>query len=801
MSMVRHNFILSFRSFLRNKTSFLINLTGLSSGLTCVLLIYLWVADELSVDKFYQQDERLYQVMNNLESTENVLTLALTPVPLANTLAAEMPEVECAVAVNDFFSWEDEGILSSGDTHIQAKGWHAGKDFFKVFSYDLVQGDRNRVLTNKNSIVISDVLAKKLFNTSDAMGKTLEWKHPLFEGVFHVSGIFKTPPANATAHFDFLVSMDVLLDNDRWAKQWTGSYAATYIILREGTDVDQFNRKIDGILKSKSPLNDKFHLFVQRYSDRYLYGHYENGRVDGGRIAYVRLFTLVALFILFIACFNFMNLATAKASLRMKEIGVKKSVGATQRTLVTRFLSESVLMALLSLLVAVPLVALFLPHFNELTGKHLSLAFEPLTIGATVGIALLTGLFSGSYPAFYLSGFKPIAVLKGKIKVSSGPLLVRRGLVILQFSLSIMFIIGLLVVSEQIRFTQTKNLGYERDNILCFQWKGELYNLWNGLQEGKSNQKFETFLSGVKNLPGVMNATNMSGSILNEIHGQSGISWSGQETDRDYIFQSPIVGFDFIETLGIEIKAGRSFSKEHHDDYSKIILNEAAVKLMGLSDPVGKTVDMNGGSEVIGVVGNFHYGSLHHAVEPLILRCATGRNVLIKIKAGTEQNTIENLKKYYHEFLPDYAFEFSFMDADYQALYQSESKVAALSQYFSAMAIIISCLGLFGLAAFTAERRMKEIGIRKILGSSSAGIIRMLAGDFTKPVLVSIALSLPISYFVARMWLSSFAYRIELSWWLFAVAGLLALFITCFTVAIQTIKAAHVNPVECLKDE
>lgn len=803
MSMLRHNFILSFRSFLRNKTSFLINLTGLSTGLTCVLLIYLWVADELAIDKFHQLDERLYQVMNNHEATQNILTIERTPAPLADALAAEMPEVEYAVAVNDFFSWESrEGILSSGDTHMQSKGWHAGKDFFNVFSYDLVQGDRNRVLADESNIVISEVLAKKLFNTTDAMGKTLEWKHPLFEGVFRVSGIFRSPPANATAQFDFLISMDILLDNDRWAKEWTGHYASTYIILREGTDIGQFNGKIDGILRSKNPRNDKFHLFVQRYSDRYLYGHYENGKLEGGRIAYVRLFTLVALFILLIACFNFMNLSTAKASLRMKEIGVKKSVGATQSTLITRFLSESILITFLSMLVAVPLVALFLPRFNELTGKYLSLALEPVSIAVLGGIALLTGLFSGSYPAFYLSGFKPIAVLKGRINVSAGPLLVRRGLVIFQFSLSIMFIIGLLVVSEQIRFTQTKNMGYDRDNILCFQWKGELYNLWNGLQEGKSNQKFETFLSGVKNLPGVMNVTNMSGNILNEIYGQSGISWSGQETDRDYIFKSPTVGYDFIETLGIELKAGRSFSREHHDDYSKIIVNEAAVKLMGLTDPVGKTIDMNGGSQIIGVVGYFHYGSLHHTVEPLIFRCLpTGRNVMIKIKAGTEQYAIENLRKYYHEFLPGYAFQFTFMDEDYQALYQAESKVAALSQYFSAIAIIISCLGLFGLATFTAERRMKEIGIRKILGSSVIGIIRLLTGDFTKPVLAAIVISLPVSYLIAKNWLNTFAYRIELSWWFFIGAGLLALFIAWLTVGFQTLKAAHVNPVQCLKEE
>ena len=804
ITMVRHNFLITYRNFLRYKSSFFINLMGLSSGLTCVLLIYLWVNDELSVDKFHQKDDRLYQVMNNLESSKNILTLDITPALLADALSEEMPEIEYAVAVNDFFNWQTrEGIFSVKDRHIQAKGWHAGKDFFNVFSYDLIHGDKDHVLTNKNSVVISEALAKKLFGTADhVIGKMLEWKHPFFSSMFQVSGIFKSPPANATGQFDFLISIEVLLDNDRWAKYWTSNTAVTYLVLKTGTDLEQFNEKIDDFLKSKDALNDNFTLFAQQYSTKYLYGHYENGVPAGGRIAYVKLFSIVAFFILVIACINFMNLSTAKASIRMKEIGVKKTIGVRHSELVVQFLSESLLTTFLSLLVALLLVVLLLPQFNEFTGKHLHLTFETADILAIAVIVLVTGLFSGSYPAFYLSGFKPLAVITGKLKPSTGALFVRKGLVIFQFTLSVIFIVGLLVVNEQIKFTQTKNMGYDRDNILCFQWKGELYNQWNGLLDGKSNERFETFMSGLKNIPGVVNATNMSGNILNEIYGQSGISWSGQEGDRNYIFQSPVVGYDFIETLGIELKAGRSFSREFNDDYSTIIINEAAVKLMEIKDPVGHNIQMNAGSKIIGVVKNFHYGSLHNAVEPLIFRFdPTGRNVMIKIKAGTEQNTIEQLKKFHREFLPGYAFEFRFMDDDYQRLYESENKVAVLSRYFSVIATIISCLGLFGLASFTAQRRHHEIGIRKILGANEVDIVRMLTGEFTRPVLLAIVVSLPISWLIVRSWLNSFEDRIDLSWLFFAGPGLLALFITWLTVGLQTLQAARVNPTECLRNE
>ncbi|MEM9674492.1 MAG: ABC transporter permease [Bacteroidota bacterium] len=801
-AMLRHNFLITLRSFMRHKTSFLINLTGLSTGLACVILVYLWVSDELSINKFHEKDSQLYQVLSNLEFSQNILTNELTPVPLATALAEEMPEVEYAVAVNDFFSWRTrEGILSTGDTRIAAEGWHAGKDFFQVFSYELVEGDKNRALSDKNNILLSEELAEKLFGTTDdLMGTPIEWKHPLFEGVFQIAGIFKLPQASSTAQFDFLFSIEVLLDNDPWAKEW-GGYAETYLILEKGIDISQFNEKIADFIKIKDPSNSNWAIFAQQYSDKYLYGQYENGMPVGGRIAYVRLFTLVAFVILLIACVNFMNLSTAKASLKMKEIGVKKTIGASRGALVAQFLGESLLTAFLSLVVAFLLVMLLLPQFSEIAGKHLHLNLGIRDTFIIAGIVLFTGFLAGSYPAFYLSNFKPIAVLKGKLHTSTGALWIRQGLVVFQFTLSVLFIVGLLVINAQIKFTQTENLGYNRDNIITFPWKGELYD-GRGLREGKSNERFETFMAEMKNIPGVVSATHMSGNILSEIYGQSGISWSSKESDREFLFKSPIVGYDFIKTLEIELLEGRAFSRDYNDDYSKIILNEAAVQLMELENPVGEIIQMNGGSEIIGVVKNFHYGSLHNPIEPLIFRFdPTGRNVMVKIKAGTERNTIAQLKKLQSEFSPGNTFEFTFLDEDYQALYEAEDKVATLSNYLAVIAMIISCLGLFGLTTFTAERRLKEISIRKILGAGDFGIVVLLSTNFTKMVLIAIVIALPLSYVISQRWLESFAARIDLAWWFFIGAGLATLLIAWLTVGIQTVKAAQVNPVDTLRNE
>ncbi len=794
--MFKHHLLLILRSIKRNKSSFFINLIGLSTALACALLIYLWVNDELRMDKFFENNGQLYQVMNNLKTQQGIQTGNYTPAPLAAALSKEMPEVEYAAAVNDFFSWKNkEGILSNGDNHIKSRGIHASKDYFNVFSYKLVQGDKNQVLADKNGIVISEELAKKLFNTTDnIIGKSVEWNFPFFNGIYQVSGVFSNIPTNSTTRFDVIFSMDVLLATDKEANKWTGNYAETYLILKKGTNIEHFDKKIAGFLKLKfSPFGDLFTLFVQQYSNKYLYGKYENGIPVGGRIAYVRLFSIIAIFILLIACINFMNLSTARASRRSKEVGINKAIGSSRKTLIVQYLGESMLITLISLIVAFLLVIILLSQFNVITGKSLSLNFSTNLILPILGITLFTGFVSGSYPAFYLSGFNPITVLKGKLITSLGELWVRKGLVILQFALSVIFIVGLLVINKQIEFTQAKNLGYNRDNILCFKWKEKMSS-----NDGDNND-LVLFMAESKNLPGVVNITNMSGNILSEIYGQGGVSWSGREEDRSFVFQSPVVGYDFIETLGLKMVEGRSFSKDYNESKS-VVINEAALKLMGFKDPIGKKIrdDMT----IIGVVNDFNYGSLHDKVEPLILRFyPNNQNIMVKIKAGAERNTIDQLKKAYQKFLPNYPFEFTFMDSDYQALYESESKVAALSEYFAGIAIIISCLGLFGLAAFAAGRRRKEIGIRKVFGSTGMSIFYLLSGDFTKQVLVSILVALPVSYLIARHWLDTFAYKISLEWWFFAAAGFIALLVAWLTVGSQAIKAASTNPAVCLKDE
>ncbi len=807
LTMLRHFLVLTLRNFRRNKTAFFINLVGLSTGLACVLLIYLWVNDELSVDKFHENDTELYAVKHNLEVGGGIMTLRHSPTPLAAALVEEMPEVEMAVAVNDLFHWRNNlGLLIVGDQRLEAKGLIASKDYFKVFSYPLTQGDAESVLADKNGVVISSELAVKLFgSTENIIGQQLEWNHTGFSGPFQVSGIFEAPPANSTVDFDVVFHLDMLLDNDEWAGNWTNGYAENFLVLKEGTDLPQFNAKIKDLMVSKDPLNKSSTLFAQQYSKQYLYGRYENGQAQGDRIIYIRLFSLIAIMILLIACVNFMNLSTAKASLKMKEIGVKKAIGASRASLIKQFIGESMILSFLGLLLASQIVILLLPLFNKISAKEIELTFTGGIISAFLGITLLTGLLAGSYPALYLSGFKPVKVLKGQVRTSWGELWVRKGLVVFQFALSLAFIVGLLVINEQVKYVQSKDMGYERDNVITFKWKGEIYDNWSGLgEEGKSNSTFYSFVDQVRTVPGVEFASNISyGNILDNIAGQSGASWSGQDTDASFQFKSPVVGYDFIETLGIELAAGRSFSPDYSDNYYKVVLNETAIDMMGFEDPVGKTFRMNGGDcEIIGVVKDFHYGSLYNAVEPFIFRFDINGGILMaKIKSGTTKNTLARIEKLHSEFLPGSSFEYSFLDQDYKAQYESEIRVATLSKYFAGLAIIISCLGLFGLATFLAERRKKEIGIRKVLGSSVIGIVQLLSSDFTKTVLIAVAISAPASYLLSSYWLANFADSIQLNLWFFILPSLLVLFIAWCTVSLQTIRAAQVNPVICLKEE
>ena len=788
--MFKHDFLIIFRNFVRSKSTFFINLVGLSTGLACALLIYLWVNDELHIDKFNKDDSRLYQVMESTQLTDRVLTQPYTPDLIAETMVGEIPEIEYATAVTPS-SWFGF-TFSVDETNLKAVGQFAGKDFFKIFSFDLLQGNPDKVLADAGSVVISEELAKKLFNTTNVVGKTLSWELLNYKEEAIISGVYKKVPRNSTMQFQFVLAFQAWKDfSNKMGRKlnWGNHGPCTYVTLKEGTNISSFNKKIAGYIKSKNK-NSNVTLFARPYSDGYLFNKYENGVQVGGRIEYVKLFSIIALFLILIACINFMNLSTAKASGRLKEVGIKKTIGAGRKSLIIQYMSESVITSFISLVFAIVIVELLLPQFNNITDKHLSLNSD--IIFPFLGIALVTGVISGSYPALYLSSFSPITMLRGKLDRLAGELWIRKGLVIFQFSLSILFIVAVLVVYKQIDFIQSKNLGYNKDNVIYFE------------KEGNVAKNEDTFLEELIKVPGVMNASSSGSKIVGSHSSTEGLSWEGKKTGEIIRFEYVPVNYDFIETLGIKMKEGRSFSRDFSSEDAKIIFNESAIKVMGLKNPVGKEVNMWGSEkQIIGVVKDFNFESLHENIKPLLLvvHPQHATKIMVKIHAGKEGETINKIKKLYAEFNPGVPFDYNFLDKDYQILYESENRVSVLSKYFAVIAIMISCLGLLGLATFTAQKRRKEIGIRKVLGSSEFGIVYLLSVDFTKLIFASLIIALPVSYYLTKNWLESFAYRIDLSPWYFVIAGLITLIIAWLTVGIQAIKAATANPVKSLRYE
>ncbi|MEP2669303.1 MAG: ABC transporter permease [Cyclobacteriaceae bacterium] len=786
--MFKHSLLLIYRNFLRNRGYFLINLFGLATGLACTLLIYLWVRDELSVNKFHALDDRLYEVMEHQQYADHVMTTTSTPGILAETLKEEFPEVEYAATT----TWIEPYTLSIKDHNVKAQGYHVGSDFFNIFSYPLIAGQADQVLMDKFSIVISRDLAVKLFgeDEKDVVGKTVELQH---DKSFMVSGVFENLPGSSSLQFDFVLTLEFFKDDNDWLLSWGNNGPATMIVLREGTDAEAFSDKISDFVKGKDE-ESNVTLFLQKYSERYLHGRFENGVQAGGRIEYVQLFSIIAIFILVIACINFMNLSTARATRKAKEVGIKKSVGAARTSIIMQYIGESLIMSFSSALLALVFVGLFLPQFNLITEKKIVLSLFDLQLMKWLfGIVLFTGLLAGSYPAIYISGFRPAAVLKGVVHGTWGELWARKGLVIFQFALSVILIVSVLVVYKQIEYVQTQNLGYDKDRLIKFPLEGE------------TQENTETFLKELRRIPGVIKASSVSHTMIGRQNNTSGLEWEGKNPEDAILFENIASNYDLIETLGVELAEGRTFSEDFGADSTKIIFNEAAIRIMNLENPIGKTIKLWGryDMEIIGVVKDFHFQSLHEVVNPLFFRLSPRNtwNIMIRLEAGKEKETLAALTSFHNEFNPGFTFEYQFQDQEYAKQYAAEQRVASLSFSFATMAILISCLGLFGLATFTAERRVKEIGIRKVMGSSATNIVLLLSGDFTKMVLISIAIALPISYWLLTQWLERFAFHIELGAIYFIVAGFIALLTAWLTVASQAIKAANINPARCLRDQ
>ncbi|MGC3943001.1 MAG: ABC transporter permease [Chryseolinea sp.] len=794
--MIRHTLIVIFRNFGKYKSTFVINLLGLSTGLTCAILIALWVTDEYRMDKFHELDSRLYRVLVNNRLDGKLETSPTTQAILGDALQAEVPEVEKAVtALGGGFDL----TVANGENHLMGKGSLVDANFLQIFSYELLAGRRD-ALNDKKNIVLSESSARALFGEAEnALGKSVQWEFPYGKGESIVAAIMKDISPQSSFNAQYLLSFDIFKDIVGPQDLHWGNFGCnTYLLLKPTANAEAVSNKIADFVKRKAP-DSRITLQLARYSSYYLHNEYVEGHAAGGRIEYVRLFALIGIVIIALACINFMNLATARATRRLREVGVRKAIGAGRTSLTMQYLSESMLMSVLSVMVAVLMADLSMPLFNQITGKSLSLSANPALLGFLACITIVTGLLSGFYPALYLSRFSPAVVLKGKLAASgsllhsAAELFARKGLIVFQFIISIVFIVAVWVIYKQIDFVQHKNLGYEKDQLIYI--KPEGYTLGH----------MDAFLNEARRVEGVAGVSSIARTIVGSRSSTVGyFNWEGKDPDAQIPFEIVNCNYDLIETLGVGMAQGRTFSREHSMDSSAIILNEAAIKVMNMKEPLGKIFNLWGKDlTIIGVAKDFHFQSLHEKVTPLFFRLAPTEveQILVRLERGKETIAIVGLQQLYKQTNPGFAFVYTFLSKDYEAQYIAEQRVGILSGYFATLAIIISCLGLFGLAAFTAERRLKEIGIRKVLGSGEWRIIYLLSADFSKIVLLSSAIALPLAFVITRTWLSGFAYKIELKWWYFPLAGVTALMIALLTVGVQAVKASRVNPVQCLKEE
>ncbi len=777
--MIKHNILITIRNFQRHKLTFFVNLIGLTSGLTCALFIYLWVDYEYSIDKFHAHDQQLFRLVSDVNGSETLLN---TSCIFADRLKEEIPEIESCVNS----SWGTvDSYLSVKDEFLPFKGEFATPEFFNLFSYKLTIGEPNTVLSRPKSVVISEETALILFKSTDVVGKSVDWTWYNYQETLEITGIFTGTPINSSEQFDFVISFDVF--EERFQERITrgNRNARSFFKLTEGTDTATINAKIkDYIIRNSENPTD--FPFIIPFSSYYLNNQYENGKTQGGRIVYIQLFIYLAIIILIVACINFMNLSTARASTRLKEMGIKKVIGSDRRSLIFQHFSESLMINIISGIVAIGLVLTFLPEFRAITGKAIYLTADPFLISIAVTIIFTSGIFSGIYPALYLSGFSPILVLKGKFNGTFKDQWLRKGLVIFQFCISLILIVAVLIIQDQVSFLRNKDLGYDKNQLISLSTKG------------LDIDKRISFIAETKRLPGIANASGITHALFGAQRSTADLQWQGKNPETLIWFDQGYVYYDMLELLEIPMLYGRSFSKDFRNERNKVILNETALKNTGITDPIGKTINIGEQAyEIIGVTKDFHYHSLHKEIRPTIITFSEIlAKIVVKIGVENEQLAISSLEKLYNKFNSSYPFEYTFHDQDYQQKYITESRVEELSKYFAGLAIIISCLGLFGLATFSVEQRTTEISIRKILGASSNSLFYLLSKDYLILISMAILIGIPTAIVFMENWLQNFAYHLDLNWHGFFVAVCCIFILSFLVISIQVIKASIASPVK-----
>ena len=786
--MIKNYFKIAWRNLLRNKSFSALNIVGLSIGMAATALIVLWIVFELGHDKFHKNKDRIYEVYNNLSVDGEIWSWNNTPKIMASAIQKDYPEVESTVRVNSLTTF----LFSIDNKRLKAKGNIVDNGFLNVFSFPLLKGDVKNVFNETNSVVITEKLAKKLFQDENPIGKIVKVDNT---DNFTITGVLKDLPTNTSFDFEFLIPWSYAHQKGWDDEYWGNNSTLTYVMLKEGVDNASFAPKIKELRKKYDKDSPEMETFLYPFTRSYLYSKFENGKEVGGRIDIIKMFGIIAIFILLIACINFMNLSTARSEKRAKEVGIRKVVGASKISLIGQFLGESILISFLASILALIIVVISLPAFNNLVERELILDFSNKWFWiSAIGLIFFTGFLAGSYPAFYLSAFKPVSVLKGTFQKVNTLIAPRKVLVVLQFTFAIILIIATVIVKQQLKYTQDRQLGYSKNNLIYYHMEGDAEKNYPLIKE-------ELLSSGV-----AMSVTKTSAPITEGWSNSWGFDWKGKPENSKTLIDRFCADEAIVKTVGFEIVEGRDFDlKKYPTDSTAVIINEAALKLMNFKEPIGQIIKDNGTDwHVVGVIKNFVLKSPFHPIEPLVIEGAKGWFNVIHIKFNKTNTTSESLaitETIFKKYNSEYPFSYQFVDQEYAKKFNNEKRIGKLAGLFTILTIFISCLGLFGLASYMAENRIKEIGIRKVLGASISNISILLSKEFLKLVLLSFFIALPISWYFMHRWLEEFDYRITISWWTFALAGFLALGITLLTVSYQAIKAANANPVKSLKTE
>jgi len=782
------NFIkIALRNIKKHKGYSFINITGLAAGMACCLLITIWVMDELSYDKFHENPQNLYRVEENQDYSGREYHVNVTPYPLAPVLKDEVPEIEEATR----YVGAGGKLLRYGDKVFFENNIRAvDPSFLEMFAFPLTQGSNDSALESPYSIVISKEMNEKYFGSEDSLGKTISINN---EFDFLVTGVLDTLPHNSILQFDFLIPYEFLKATKDTTESFGTNSIQTFVRLQESVTELQVNDKIREFLKTRMP-DTNTTLILMPFTQIYLHAYFGWDR-DPGAIQYVYIFSVIALFVLLIACINFMNLSTARSANRAKEVGLRKVVGAQKHHLIRQFYGESVVYAFIALVFAIIFVSILLPVFSKLAGKELSWSVAgigPLLLGL-IALTIFTGVIAGSYPALFLSTFQPVKVLRGGLKSGAASSTFRRILVVVQFSLSILLIIGTTIVYKQLHYMKQKSLGWDKEQLLYVVLRGDI---------GDSYESLKTELTKDPRILGVTASSHLPTNIGSN---SGGANWDGKDPELNVLISTSAVDFDYIETLKIEMAEGRTFSKEFPADLTtSFIVNEETARIMDKDSVVGERFSFMGrNGTIVGVMKNFHFQSVSSAIEPLGIAIIPEyfEVMLIRFAAGNLTSSTQYLENTWKQIVPNYPLEFTFLDERVDQMYRTEERIGTLLKYFAILAVLIACLGLFGLASFTAEQRTKEIGIRKILGASAPKITFMLCKEFFFLVLVSNVVAIPVSYFLMRNWLQGYAFRTNLNGVVFISAMVGALSIALLTVSFQAVRAALANPADSLRYE